>query len=700
MSHVYKDNYKAYLNAGYSVIPDKFKMKMPAIKKWADYCYRLPTLDEAREWVDNFDQTNMAVCLGEASGIIALDFDADDPKIVSLLEGILPQSPVGRVGAKGWARLFRYNGETSDILKYNGKVVLEILSNNKKVTLPPSVHPSDIPYVWENQQLLDVKKEDLPYLPPMLFSFVEQKLRTHIPDVTMEKHGKIISGRNDGLSSLCGTLIHEGVDLNEALKKLLDYDQAHNDPPLFTDINEMQHTEKFTNALKFYTNHLDSINTKRMRTNKVYEVPITAHAVDTALKDELLKKKEQNKENQREKREVLEPMGMLKGVRDYILSNSFIKQPELALSASLALCSLMIARKFTFLGNAPNLYLLNIAPSGSGKDAPQQCIKRLLIDSGHDHFLGGGDYVSDASLMDNLQTQPVRLDLIDEASGLLKTINKGKGDYSSKMADILCELYTTSNDKFLGRQTAEGRKGECYRPNVCLLMSTTPRGFEEGISIQAIEKGLLGRTLIFKGNPEASAERLRDFAPIDKRYIDHFTFWLNFRPETSTDSIGNISQSVQAVIATENANERLDSIFKEFDSLRRDTEPDSPRLPIISRLFQMLCKISLIHAFSRAGQDVPNIEVEDVMFAYSLVTWNYETFTDILENNIYLNNKERDTGKVLNIIRKSDGLSNSDLVKKTRFLKKKDRQEIISDLIEEKEIYVSMESDRTLYRSY
>lgn len=56
------------------------------------------------------------------------------------------------------------------------------------------------------------------------------------------------------------------------------------------------------------------------------------------------------------------------------------------------------------------------------------------------------------------------------------------------MADILAELYTTSNSIFLGRMTAGGHKGRQVRPNVNLLCSTTPTGFQQGVSTTAIEK--------------------------------------------------------------------------------------------------------------------------------------------------------------------------------------------------------------------
>lgn len=106
------------------------------------------------------------------------------------------------------------------------------------------------------------------------------------------------------------------------------------------------------------------------------------------------------------------------------MTNSYIEQPAFAFSAGLALLATLAGRNFQFEGIAPNLYILNVAPSGAGKDAPQQKVKEILANIQQEGLLGAGDYVSDASLMDGLLENPVRLDIIDEAGGLLRSVNR------------------------------------------------------------------------------------------------------------------------------------------------------------------------------------------------------------------------------------------------------------------------------------
>ena len=130
--NIFSEYQKLYIQSGYSVIPGKYGSKMPAIKNWTDYCYRMPTVDEVMSWMTNFSETNLDLCLGEASGVVALDLDTTDQRILDVILPILPESPVVKKGSKGETRFFRYSGESSETLKFNNEMVIEILSSNKK----------------------------------------------------------------------------------------------------------------------------------------------------------------------------------------------------------------------------------------------------------------------------------------------------------------------------------------------------------------------------------------------------------------------------------------------------------------------------------------------------------------------------------------------------------------------------------------
>ena len=253
------------------------------------------------------------------------------------------------------------------------------------------------------------------------------------------------------------------------------------------------------------------------------------------------------------------------------------------------------------------------------------------------------------------------------------------------VADILAELYTSSNSKYLGRQTAEGNKGGCYRPNVNILASTTPVGFSEGISIRAIEKGLMGRFLIFQGQSDNPAKRLRTFPDIKPETREHLLFYYGYRPEECKDNsvINGIPQNYTELKASDDAEALLDDIFNEFDKLRISSDHSDPKLPIIARLYQQMVKLVIISSASRSQFKVPEINTEDVKFAYNTILYYYNSIQGIIDRYIFNNNQERESKLIYNLINDNEGkMTKRELFNKTRSLNKRQRDGIIEELIE------------------
>jgi hypothetical protein len=699
--NLYKELNEFYISKGMSVIPDKYKSKMPAIRGWSDYCKRLPTPEEVRQWGDNFDATNIALCLGEASGIIAVDVDTNDADILELIRENLDPSPYEKVGTKGFTRFYRWTpNHTTAIFKHNGEVLFELLSTGKKSTLPPSIHPSGSAYKWRDAGLIDLTNvSDLPLLSPYNLTRINDLIRSKFPsnEVVNEKFGSFeTNGRNDALVKLCGKLISEKKSADEVIKELVEYDKTKHEVPYFSDPEEQRHVDPFTNALKMYSYQLDRINAIHHAKNEEYETVNLASAVNAEYVEAVESGKSQRVESEKKLSEtaLLTAPTVIRTMVANILDNSWIKQPDLAFSATLALWSTLLGRKVVFGNLAPNLYILNVSPSGSGKDAPQQMVKQYLIDIGADSLLGAGDYVSDASLMDSLGTKPVRLDIMDEMGGILRTFTKGGADFNRKMADILCELYTSSNSKYLGRATAEGIKGGCYRPNVSILGSTTPTGFSEGVSRSAIEKGLIGRFLLFFGEGDKPAQRLKEFPPLPKEVREALITWKNYEPEINYDiSIGGIEQKVTNVLADDSANARLDAIFTEFDDLRREADSTDPMLPIISRLYQQAVKVALISACARCADKKLVMSGNDVEFGYQTVMYFYRRMRYAVRDLIHDNQVSRLYAEVLNAIPYGDTITKSKLSQTLRGIPKRKRDEVLGELVENGEVLMDSEID-------
>ena len=706
--NIFKQKYKAYLEAGYSVIPDRYMGKTPLIKGWSAFCDKQPSEQECEGWVGQFSDTNIAVTLGAASGIIALDLDTVDQAILDLIYPILPESPVVKRGAKGETRFFRFMNEATAKVAFNGEMVIEVLSSGRKTTLPPSIHPNGAAYEWiGKKELLQVRASELPVLPPMLLSHIESVLRVNFKEqLTSSGNLKLdTTGRHSKLIKLCGELIKDRVDLNKAIEKLVHIDETDSEVPYFTDPQEWSHTEPFTNALTMYTNVLRCVNAKHFRNNQEYEVPIMPGPVEISLKEKLIEKKLQGQAGtKRLSLESLPVRGVIRTLQQFVLKNSFKEQPDFALASAFTTVATILGQRYVFNGTAPNLYTLLLGESGTGKEAPQKVAHKVLVSTFNSKLIGAGQYVSDASLMDTLSRQPVRLDLLDEASDLLRTISGGRSDYTSGMAETLCKIWSASNSLFLGRNVAASNKkmlcavckeeyeenaikGRSYRPQMNIIMATTYTGFEESITLASLEKGLLGRFLIFTANANAEEKLLvnnTELDPTTSEYLDRLG--RQKVPLNSHYKYQGVTYAVNDVPLAEGAKQELERIYTHFRTLFKATPRGSALLPVLARLTQQFNKLALIHAAGRSLN--PVVDVIDLQVAEQISLYNLAQFKNLIDMFLFKTKLEKDYKIILRALRNHSGeLLLDDLVYELRpYLKRRQIQDLLVEMELQKEV--------------
>lgn len=157
MSNIFAENAPRYWAAGLPVIPLKPKQKMPAPNAWQAYAATMPDADTQAHWLQMFAEGNIGLPLGPQSGLVAIDLDSEDPRVISVLDKILPPTPWTRVGKKGSIRVYKYTEEkTSRIKGETNNTLVEILSRGTQMVMPPSIHPdTGLPYV-ANADLVDV----------------------------------------------------------------------------------------------------------------------------------------------------------------------------------------------------------------------------------------------------------------------------------------------------------------------------------------------------------------------------------------------------------------------------------------------------------------------------------------------------------------------------------------------------------------
>lgn len=643
--------FRKFFESGYSVIPTKLHSKRPSIDGWTRYCLEKPSEEEIDKWQDLFDtgQCGIGLCLGPASGLVALDIDTDNPETYQLSQ----RSIVSKRGAKGETRFFRWSKEienNSQLLKTKG---VEILSHGRQTVLPPSIHPvTKTPYKWTTETtLLDIDISDLDPL--------DLELISQLPNIGAEKYSVSTEtgGRNNTLVQIVSAMRARGEPELDIINEIYNYDVTHHSPRLFTDASEGFAAENEDDAKKnawVFTNRVTATLIKK----NIASLPFKLHI-------ELDFNEHRPKSFEYKAPPILS--GFVSSFCSLVVASSKSRVDCISLGGALTLLSAICSNRFRVSSTWPNLYALNIAPSGAGKTAPQELVKRILTGTG---LIGSSNYRSGPSMYSYLPYMQERVDLIDEASMLFRAIRSGS-TWQAEMQEILCTLFSCSNSYFAG-STIKGpsgakvrsmNDGACYNPCINILASTTPAGFRESFDKTMSVKGLLPRFLIFNQHDpgtwkpyvgfkefESDISDLRSFCDellrIEKRVLIDTT---GADLEKGEQNIGKKYDPYDFPLSPSAKDLLLNFDRHYFDLARKD---DSElEAPFFNRFYELAVKLSLLLAVSDSKTE---IDVSAAQTAIDIVEMQYHN-SHLLRSDLVshgANRHETEIERAITILRK------------------------------------------------
>lgn len=142
MTNIFREFAPLYWDAGLPVMPLKQKDKRPILHEWQQYGSNMPSEAVRELWLNDYARCNIGLPFGPASGLCAIDIDTLDEEQVTAIMSVLPKSPWRRVGAKGCALAFKWEGQRNfKIRDADNKSIVEFLGLGNQLVLPPSIHP-------------------------------------------------------------------------------------------------------------------------------------------------------------------------------------------------------------------------------------------------------------------------------------------------------------------------------------------------------------------------------------------------------------------------------------------------------------------------------------------------------------------------------------------------------------------------------
>jgi len=288
---------------------------------------------------------------------------------------------------------------------------------------------------------------------------------------------------------------------------------------------------------------------------------------------------------------LLEVPGALRAFMDWSLSQNHRRNAVLSLLGAIGwMCHLTGRRVQDDTGTRTNLYIIGIAPSSGGKQAPLECIK-MLTDAGCAPDSVIGRVTSDAAIAQQLVSEPSSLCLWDEF-GLFLQKTGGRNGSLSSVQDVLLELWGASRTNWRAKKYADNVKDQkVAQPVFSVLGMTTPDHFWAGLSRMHLRDGFAGRLLVVDSGPRAERGAVRiGEAPEGL---------VRFERRWTTASSGNLSDHGLAVPTIPIA-EVTGEAVEIFESLldRIDEEDDEDRASIWGRAIEKARKLALIYACS------------------------------------------------------------------------------------------------------
>ncbi len=698
---------------GYSVIPLNPSQKYPTIDRWSEFCSRLPTDEEHARWM-GWVANNIGLCLGQASGVMALDFDDDMDGMHAAILAVVPDSPVKKKGAKGFTAFYRFSGQRSHGYSVRGTRVLDVLSGGRQTVLPPSLHPSGSTYEWITPvTLADIGSDQLPEIPaasmqviaslfraepvwqkpkrPLVepyrdtdvkdvaeaLSFIPaddydtwirmgMALRQHLGDGGMEvwDNWSATSSKYDGAEILKRWRSFRRSDITIATLFYTAMDHGYIQPQRMPDRPDVPRVEieQGGNLMPL------SVVASRLPAQSAPISPATSVA-------------------------ILNPPGLVGRIARWIDATSIYPQPMLAVAAAITAAGAAMSHKIQSPTRLrTNFYTMGLAPSGAGKDHARDCVTTLLIRSGLESVLAGTP-ASGAGMLTALREGGGKcLILWDEFGRVLKNLtHKNAGSHQRDILTYLVELFSSSKSLYAGIQYANHdgkmKRTPIDQPCLSLYATTVPERFFQTLTSDDAIDGFLARWLVFESKdytltPASPSSDVND-PPED--LITELRRWKdapsNYDPKGNVDGVLQIRPMVVSYDA------EAESIISEFAAAmrRRAAEESAARSglsAIYARCAEHAIKLALV------AHEGDTIDPAAMRWGIAVAETCAAYMAEAVKANVAENEYERMLNRVLGAIKSERGewVDSRKLIDRTRNIRFRDRNEAIASLIESGDI--------------
>lgn len=394
--------------------------------------------------------------------------------------------------------------------------------------------------------------------------------------------------------------------------------------------------------------------------------------------------------------ELLYPTPMIKMWVEWINSNNHRKQPEVALAGVLTAIGSMVGRNLSWQNQSANIYTLGLAGSGEGKHACRDGIERVMKEVGYGDRLGSGDFGSDSGFREDLVQTKELLMVADEFHGFLEKASSTQPlPYIAGVIRILLEAHTGT----ISGKTLKGNKMEAIEgAHFSLFALCQPSIFWATCKQKQINNGFMGRFIIFNGRPMPRAEPMTVVTdpPVDLIELIKTSANVN---RTLLDRRMSDTSGREIISASEECIAHYVATFNKCEVITQHAmhkEHDVTKATLYARTMEKANRLALIHAWS-LNPAAPVMTIESIEWSYQVMLKCNEFMLDGISENTATNGNETNVKAILKVIGQAgkDGIMNAVLLSNTQEIPTRQRNDIISDLMDSGKIskFIGIKTD-------
>lgn len=399
---------------------------------------------------------------------------------------------------------------------------------------------------------------------------------------------------------------------------------------------------------------------------------------------------------------LLDCPGLVGDLARWILETSPQPQPALALASSIATVGAILGRRVRTETNLrTNIYALGIGETGCGKNPGIRRPVTLLAHAGLERMIGPGEWKSDSGLRTAIRERPSQVCFIDEFVKVLATMSGDRVPaYIAGIKRALLELFSCAADTWLATAYANNTLHPAeplHEPHLCVYGVGTPADFFSVVDHVAVSDGFLNRFLCFfvddhlprrvrpatfEGAPAALVEQVRaiEDRTTPEGNLEGLSHSMAFRSGAKLVPFLRRAQDLVWKVEAEN-DERI----------RAMQARKNPLASLWGRFSEHVQKLALL----RAASDDRTREISelDVAWAVELVGWCQRRVHVLARAHLAGSRVEADLKRVLRVIEGEGaaGVTSSTLTRRTQWLRRSERKDVLATLAESGQIVVDVE---------